>query len=400
MAEQASSHPISKPASFLLIDLLKTVAALLIIFHHLANYGQIAKDAQSYLPGFMRWLSNYGSYAVELFLVMAGYLATQSLTRFAHIPFSVSGYTQAIINRYIRLLGPYVVALLITIACAYIARLWISDEYVGATETFTQFLAHLFLLQGMLGIDSISAGVWYIAIDWQLYAILTLLLMSYSNYRVLIWSLIALLLGSLLFFNRSADFDNYFIYFIGYYGLGVLAYLARGFADDRVNRLAQAALILLGFIILLASFFGDFSRSALSWFVAMALLFWGNRSYPVQFTHRALNVGHGDNDRGNTSSGASSSSRKPIFFKAIGLGGKLSYCAFLIHFPLILLANTLYIASGIYSHESGLFAISLMLGVLVCTVLSAHCLYQWVELPISKYKIQRPISFKTRKISR
>jgi peptidoglycan/LPS O-acetylase OafA/YrhL len=395
MAEQAS-NPISKSSPFLVIDLLKTVAALLIISHHLANYGQIAKDAQSYLPGLMQWLSNYGSYAVELFLVMAGYLATQSLTRFAHIPFSVSGYTQAIINRYIRLLGPYVVALLITIACAYIARLWISDEYVGATETFTQFLAHLFLLQGVLGVDSISAGVWYIAIDWQLYAILTLLLMSYSNYRILIWSLIALLLGSLLFFNRSADFDNYFIYFIAYYGLGVLAYLARGFADDRVNRLAKAALVLLGFVILLASFFGDFSRSALSWFVAMTLLFWGNQSYPSRLTNSKLNI----SDGGSSIGGSSNSTREPIFFKAIGLGGKLSYCAFLIHFPLILLANTLYIASGIYSHESGLLAISLMLGVLVCTVLAARCLYQWVELPISKYKIQRPISFKTRKISR
>uniref|UniRef100_UPI004048B8F9 hypothetical protein n=1 Tax=Polynucleobacter sp. TaxID=2029855 RepID=UPI004048B8F9 len=60
---------------------------------------------------------------------------------------------------------PYIVALLITILCAYIARLWISDEYVGTTETFTQFLAYLFLLQGVLGASSISAGVWYIAID-------------------------------------------------------------------------------------------------------------------------------------------------------------------------------------------------------------------------------------------
>jgi peptidoglycan/LPS O-acetylase OafA/YrhL len=378
---QAAS-PFSKPPSFFLIDLLKTVAALLIILHHLANYGQLAKDAHTYLPSLMQWLSAYGAYAVELFLVMAGYLATQSLTRFANTPFSVASYFKAITNRYLRLVGPYVVALLITISCACIARLWISDEYVGATETFTQFLAHLFLLQGILGVYSISAGVWYIAIDWQLYAVLTFLLMSYANYRNLIWTLSMLLLCSLLFFNRSADFDNYFIYFLGYYGLGVLAFLARDFSDARVNRLAKAALVLLGFVIVLSSFQGDFSRSALSWLVAMALLFWGNKSCSTQ----TMDV--------NSSAG------QALFFKVIGYGGKLSYCAFLIHFPLILLANAIYIASNMYMHADGLLAISLMLGVLIATVFAAHYLYQWVELPMMKLKIQSPISFKTRKISR
>ena len=390
MTTLVSAAPlIRKASSSLLVDLLKTLAALLIIFHHLANYGQIAKDAHSYAPGLMQWFSNYGSYAVELFLVMAGYLATQSLTRFADIPFSVGAYFKAITNRYIRLLGPYVVALIITILCAYIARLWINDEYVGTTETFTQFLAHLFLLHGVLGAYSISAGVWYIAIDWQLYAVLTLLLMSYSNYRILIWSLSAILLSSLLFFNRSATFDNYFIYFIGYYGLGVLAYLAQSFADERVKRLAKAALLLLGFVILLASFQGDFARSALSWLVAMALLFWGGQSYPAQPINL---IKEGDISR-NTN-------LMTIFLRGIEQGGKLSYCAFLMHFPFILLANALYIASNIYTQEDGLLAMGLMLGVLICTALSAYSLYRWVELPMLKLKIQSPISFKTRKISR
>uniref|UniRef100_UPI0040477CCD acyltransferase family protein n=1 Tax=Polynucleobacter sp. TaxID=2029855 RepID=UPI0040477CCD len=103
MAEQAgASAPLSKQQPRLLIDLLKTFAALPIIFHHLANYGQIAKDANRYLPGLMQWFSAYGSYAVELFFVMAGYLATQSLTRFAKAPFSIPSYIKAITNRYIR----------------------------------------------------------------------------------------------------------------------------------------------------------------------------------------------------------------------------------------------------------------------------------------------------------
>ena len=65
----------------LLIDFLKLSAALLIILHHLSSYGQIAEDARSLLPGLMTWLFEYGRYAVQIFLVMAGYLAAQSLSR-------------------------------------------------------------------------------------------------------------------------------------------------------------------------------------------------------------------------------------------------------------------------------------------------------------------------------
>ena len=142
-----------------LIDLLKVLAALLIILHHLSSYGQIAEDARSVLPGIMTWLFEYGRYAVQIFLVMAGYLAAQSLSRFATVKFSAQGLLKVILNRYLRLFGPYAAALLFTILCAYIARFWVNDEFVGESETLGQFLAHLFFIQGILGLDSISVGV-------------------------------------------------------------------------------------------------------------------------------------------------------------------------------------------------------------------------------------------------
>ena len=160
---------------FLLVDFLKVFAALLIILNHLTNYGQIAADARQLLPGIMTWLFEYGRYAVQIFLVMGGYLAAQSLTRTANLQNS-RAVLRLIINRYLRLFAPYIVALLITIATAWVARFWVQDEFVGESETLSQFLAHLFFLQGILGLDAISAGIWYVAIDWQLYAILTLML--------------------------------------------------------------------------------------------------------------------------------------------------------------------------------------------------------------------------------
>ena len=352
-----------KHHSYFLIDLLKVIAALLIILHHLSSYGQIAQDARSVLPGVMTWLFEYGRYAVQIFLVMAGYLAAQSLSRFATVKFSAQGLLKVILNRYLRLFGPYAVALIFTIVCAYIARFWVNDEFVGESETLGQFLAHLFFIQGILGLDSISAGAWYIAIDWQLYSILAILLISYPSYQAVIWVISILAVGSLLFFNRSASYEAYFIYFIGSYGLGVLAYLAKCFANQGVNRLAKIALLIIGLIIAISSFQQIWLRNFLAWFVAVALLLWGNRAYPAL------------------------TKSNEMFLKAISWGSLRSYSAFLIHFAFILLANTLYIATGMHAHESGGLALLLMLGVVVCSVIAANYMYRWVEIPSVKLKV-------------
>ncbi len=346
-----------------LIDLLKVLAALLIILHHLSSYGQIAQDVFSVLPGLMTWLFEYGRYAVQIFLVMAGYLAAQSLSRYSNKKFSSQGLLKLILNRYLRLFGPYAAALVFTIICAYIARYWVNDEFVGESETLGQFLAHLFFIQGILGLDSISAGAWYIAIDWQLYSVLAILLISFPSYQAVIWVISILAVSSLLFFNRSGDYEAYFIYFIGSYGLGVLAYLAKCFENSSVNRLAKTALIVIGCIIAISSLQQVWLRNFLAWFVAIALLFWGDKPYPIS-------------QRGDSA-----------FLKVIGWGSPRSYSAFLIHFAFILLANTLYIATGMHTYESGPLALSLMLGVVICSTVAANYLYRWVEVPSIKLKI-------------
>lgn len=349
------------------IDLLKVFAALLIILHHLASYGQIAEDARAFLPSVMNVLFEYGRYAVQIFLVMAGYLATQSLTRFANAKFSSQNLLRVIINRYLRLFAPYIAALVFTILCAWIARFWINDEFVGEQETLGQFLAHLFFLQGILGLDSISAGVWYVAIDWQLYSVLAVLLISFSSYQALIWFISIIAICSLLYFNRSNQYEAYFIYFIGSYSLGVLAYLAKNFKDKKIQGLAKFVLIAIGVIIVISTLHQVWLRNFLAWFVAIALLVWGNASYPSLLPKR--------------------SKVKTFILRSIAWASPRSYCAFLIHFAIILLANTLYNASGMHTHDSGLIAIGLMSGVLVCSTVAATYLYRWVEIPLAKLKI-------------
>ncbi len=334
----------------------------MIILHHLSSYGQIAEDARRVLPDLMTWLFEYGRYAVQIFLVMAGYLAAQSLSRYANTKFSANGLLKLILNRYLRLFAPYAAALIFTIVCAYIARLWVNDEFVGQSETLSQFLAHLFFIQGILGLDSISAGAWYVAIDWQLYSVLAIVFVSFPSYRALIWLISIFAVSSLLFFNRSTEYEAFFIYFLGSYGLGVLAYLASGFQDAGVKRVAKIALIFIGLIIAAASFQQIWLRNFLAWFVALALYLWGNTHYPKSL------------------SGS-------ILLKGISWGSKRSYCAFLIHFAFILLANTLYIALGFHTQESGALALALMLGVIACSIFAANYVYRWIEVPANKLKV-------------
>jgi peptidoglycan/LPS O-acetylase OafA/YrhL len=354
-----------------LIDLLKVFAALLIILHHLSSYGQIAEDARAFLPGVMNFLFEYGRFAVQIFLVMAGYLAIQSLTRFANAKFSSQHLLRVIINRYLRLFAPYLVALICTILCAWTARFWVSDEFVGEQETLSQFLAHLFFLQGILGLDSISAGVWYVAIDWQLYSVLAVLLISFSSYQALIWFISIIATCSLLYFNRSNQYEAYFIYFIGSYSLGVLAYLPKNFSDKRIQALAKWMLIAIGVIIAISTLHELWLRNFLAWFVAIALLVWGNAGYPSL----------------NPTSSKVKAHAKAFVLRSIAWASPRSYSAFLIHFAFILLANTLYIASGMHAHKSGAMAIGLMLGVVVCSIIAANYMYRWVEIPSAKLKI-------------
>ena len=309
----------------------------------------------------MTWLFEYGRYAVQIFLVMGGYLAAQSLTRASNLK-NPQTVLKTIFNRYLRLFAPYVVALLVTIACAWVARFWVQDEFVGESETMGQFLAHLFFLQGILGLDSISAGVWYVAIDWQLYSVLAILLISFSRYQSVIWIVSILAVFSLLVFNRSSAYEAYFIYFIGSYGLGVLSFLASRYGDQKINRPAKTCLLLIGLIIAISSFQQIWLRNLLAMFVAIILLAWGDKAYPA-------------NAQGNP------------FFKGISWGSKRSYCAFLIHFAFILLANTLYIAMNLSDHESGMLAIAIMLAVLVSSVFAANYLYKWIEVPSAKLKV-------------
>ncbi|MFM8696778.1 MAG: acyltransferase family protein, partial [Betaproteobacteria bacterium] len=62
------------------VDLLKALACCLIVLHHLAFYGPMSDHADELFPVFFDGLAQHGRLAVQVFLVLGGYLAARSFS--------------------------------------------------------------------------------------------------------------------------------------------------------------------------------------------------------------------------------------------------------------------------------------------------------------------------------
>jgi peptidoglycan/LPS O-acetylase OafA/YrhL len=356
------------------LDTLKGLGCMLIIWHHLAFYGPMSDVVQPYTPWLTGWLYDYGRMAVQLFLVVAGFLAAASLA-----PHGVAKFTHPgplIFRRYRRLVLPYLVALAASVLVAALVRPWFDHSSVPATPGWLQVMAHVFLLQDLLGHEALSAGLWYVAIDLQLFAF-CVLLFSGARWCSLRWpgvsaqtgawlvSVLALL--SLFFFNRSPGLDATALYFFASYALGMLAFwIAAQSGEPRRLRWVLCVAAVCGAALVL-----DFrGRIALALAVAL-LLVWLQTSWQ---------------------SGRSQQGWRLRWVEQIGL---MSYSIFLIHFPVCVLVNAVvnhFWPTQLWANALGLltaFALSLLAGA---------ALYRSIEARAEKAPRLPPGTFAQRSV--
>lgn len=297
-----------RPSRLACIDALKAVSSQLIVLHHLAFYGPMSDAAHGLAPAVFDWLSDYARIAVQVFLVISGFLAARSL--------APAGQLQAVQplavvwRRYQKLAVPYAVAILIAIAGAAVARAWMHHDSIPGAPHLTQFLAHVLLLHNVLDYDALSAGVWYVAIDLQLFALLVAALwvaraVLRGGNRTGAAVVAALAVVSLFWFNRDAGWDMWAIYFFGAYGMGALAWWA-----SHPER-SPIALLVLGAVVI-AALIVDF-RLRIAVALATALL---------------LAAARRDGWLERWPRG-----------EAVAYFGRISYSVFLVHFPVCLVVN-------------------------------------------------------------
>lgn len=233
------------------INLFKALASQLILWHHMALYGPMCDVAHELAPALLDALNEHAKLVVQVFLVTGGFLAAGSLWPVPGVQARVGwrDVPGSVWRRYQRLAKPYLLAMLAVIVAAWLARGLIEHPTIPAAPEPSQLAAHIVMAQDVLGIESLSAGFWYVAIDFQLYALLVVLAAALRGLpgtegRRSVTSVaivVALVLVSLLWWNLDSSLDAYAPYFVGAYGLGVLARWARGLRAQR----APAALGLL-----------------------------------------------------------------------------------------------------------------------------------------------------------
>ena len=331
------------------IDALKAICCLLIVTHHLAIYGPMSDIAYPLIPAVLDWLREYGLIAVQIFFVIAGFLTAAKLAP-QGLPI-VTSPIRPIQQRYLRLITPYLAALTLAIGCAALARIWMNHESIPGTPNLFQLLAHIFLLHDLLNQEVLSAGIWYVAIDFQLFVLTIVLFWSskqiqnrYAGLQIL--SLI-LILGltaiSLFFFNRDSYWDETALYFFGAYGLGILIYWA------------------------------SVSRHQLFWFVVLIALIFA--ALTVDFRSRIavagsvmliLGLAHYYDVLG--------SKRVPGYLTYLG---RASYSIFLVHFPISLVVNAAFFRFLPHQPIIHLFGLLLAVGA---SIGAGILLFNWLEV--------------------
>lgn len=351
-----------------LVDVLKGLACVVIVGHHFARYGPLPVHASSLAPGLFEWLAQDARLAVQVFLVLAGFLAAGSLA-----PDGVLRGDRPlarVMQRYGRLVMPYLAALSFGVLVAAIVRPWIDGDAVPAAPVLAQLVAHGLLLQDLLGYDALSAGVWYVAIDFQLFVLaLAAIALSESLQRrwparsgpsrwLAVAVVLALVIASLAMFNRQAALDVTALYFFGAYGLGMLVFWIGRATRRSTWRFAVVLLALVG--------------------AAALALDWRSRIAVALVTALMIVAAERHNHAAPAAAAARPQLARPLVYL-----GRISYSLFLIHFPVLLLVSAAlgrFVAPGPWMGMLGLGA------TFALSVAAAALLYRWVECRAASWR--------------
>lgn len=344
---------------FRFIDVLRIVAFNLIVLHHVAFYGPMADHVRPVLPDTIDWLAGPARIVVQIFLVIAGFLAARSFCP-QGVPEEIRPL-RAGMRRFLKLAPPFAVAMGLAVFASMLASMWMDHYSLTAFPDWQQVFAHALLLHGVFGVESLSAGAWYVAIDFQLYLLLACMMRfaagastTSGRRRAALHLVVAGVGASLFYFNRDAAWDAWAVYFFGSYGFGVLAWWVVQ-AKDSAYRTA----VMLGLIVLLGGLALEMEfRSRIALALTTALL--------LATVYRF---------------GSARSVPSTLPWPAVQYLGRISYAVFLVHFPVCLLVNAAFTRFG---DASAVVQGCGMLIAWLASIAAGDAFHRWIEIPLGR----------------
>lgn len=339
------------------VDLLKAFASQTIVIHHLLLYTPMSKNLQAQWPGLLGFVADEGRYVVQIFLVIGAYLASQSLFKMLALQRKVS-LLPLIKKRCLRLAKPFWVAIAVTVLFTWLAGKIALHDAISDLPSFVQLLAHVFLLHDIVGVEALSAGAWYVAIDLQLFALLVLMTRVSQKLgdekfiqpsKLLLVLASAVAIASLCIWNRNSEHDEWAWYFFGSYGLGVFAYWLQR-ENQNKNRLLIGT-VALAAVLGLALWIEWRERLLLTGFATLLLLY----SHRIEVAVCVV-------------------TRGPIRWL-----GDISYSVFLIHYGVAVFASSVVIALGV---EGLLPNVLAFVATWLASVAAGWFLYRKVEFSV------------------
>lgn len=347
-SENAGLRVIKEKSRLQFVTALRAVASIIILWHHFALYPPLREWAAPLLGGVLDWLELHAR-ATQVFFVVGGYVMARSMSR---QNWTLQRMGSFIAHRYYRLGIPYLATIMLTISSYVVARGWLPDAVVGEPVSLPQLLAHLFFLQGILGYEQLSAGLWFVCINFQLglvYAFCLLLRDTIGRGKIDLVGLLGwpLAIFSLFYFNLNDAWENWWLYFFPYFFMGTIIHRSLSGSGSRWEFWLYQ-LLFVGAMVF------EWRWRLLSALVVSLLLFSSDRMGWGYHWPRS---------------------------RALTWLGNVSYSLFLVHFPVLVFVATLWTRLGWttpYAAVAGLF-IAFGLSVVI-----AGLFHRWVERPAGR----------------
>ena len=333
------------------IDAMRALVSQMVLWHHFALYGPLWDWAAPHSVWIVDWMRNY-RWAVQIFFIISGYFIERTLSPLVWTLPRVGWF---VVRRYCRLGLPYLGAITLALAAHEFARPWLPEALLGSPPTWPQLAAHVVFLQDILGYESLSTGLWFVAIEFQLGLVYVALLLArdtlggaesrWGNLPLVGgW---ALALASLFYFNTNPDFDPWAVYFFSHFFMGVMIY--RGLANPKF-----AAMFCCYALATAAALVYDWRwRLATSLAAGLVLFGAGRLGLLARWPSSRL----------------------------VAYLGRTSYSLFLVHFPVLLVAATICVRADWSSQPAAIMALA---GAFFASLAVADVFYRFIEHPTAQ----------------